>query len=159
MDNLLSRCLKLHVSFAHGLVDIIVSQLELFPKETVIQRLTGDGGRESLIGPLWSLKKFVVLNEIDKEMIRRKSFVLCILFFTSIISVFASNNYRVDWADGKVYSSAVFTLGRDYNYPAQHLLLQEEAKNQAEINFYRVFKSNEQINTYSCFSSSASFIH
>jgi len=52
-------------------VDIIVSQLELFPKETVIQRLTGDGGRDSLIGPLWSLKKFVVLNEIDKEMIRR----------------------------------------------------------------------------------------
>ena len=48
--------------------DIIVSQLELLPKETVIQRLTGDGARESLIGPLWSLKKFVVLNEIDKKM-------------------------------------------------------------------------------------------
>ena len=70
-------------------------------------------------------------------------FVLCNLFFTSIFSLFASNNYRVDWADGKVYSSAVFTLGRDYNYSAQHLLLQEEAKNQAEINFYRVFKSIE----------------
>lgn len=70
-------------------------------------------------------------------------FVLCNLFFTSIFSLFASNNYRVDWADGKVYSSAVFTLGRDYTYPAQHLLLQEEAKNQAEINFYRVFKSIE----------------
>ena len=66
-------------------------------------------------------------------MMKRKSFVLCCLFFTSIFSGFASNNYRVDWADGKVYSSAVFTLGRDYNYPAQHLLLQEEAKNQAEI--------------------------
>jgi hypothetical protein len=52
-------------------VDIIVSQLEVFPKETIIQRLTGDGGRDSLIGPLWSLKKFVVLNEIDKEMVRR----------------------------------------------------------------------------------------
>lgn len=55
-------------------VDIIVSQLELFPPETVIQRLTGDGGRESLIGPLWSLKKFVVLNEIDKEMLRRDTY-------------------------------------------------------------------------------------
>ncbi len=52
-------------------VDIIVSQLELFSEETIIQRLTGDGGRETLIGPKWSLKKFVVLNEIDKEMIRR----------------------------------------------------------------------------------------
>jgi len=52
-------------------VDIVVSQLEILPKETVIQRLTGDGAKEDLIGPLWSLKKFVVLNEIDKEMLRR----------------------------------------------------------------------------------------
>ncbi len=49
-------------------VETIVSQLEVFPEETVIQRLTGDGGRDSLIGPKWSLKKFVVLNEIDKLM-------------------------------------------------------------------------------------------
>ena len=55
-------------------VDVIVSQLEYFSEETIIQRLTGDGGRESLIGPLWSLKKFVVLNEIDKEMIRRNTY-------------------------------------------------------------------------------------
>lgn len=54
-------------------VDIIVSQLEVFHPETVIQRLTGDGGRDSLIAPLWSLKKFVVLNEIDKEMQRRNT--------------------------------------------------------------------------------------
>lgn len=53
--------------------DIIVRQLEVLPPETVIQRLTGDGGRESLIGPLWSLKKFVVLNEIDKLMLRRNT--------------------------------------------------------------------------------------
>ena len=52
-------------------VDIIVRQLEVLPPETVIQRLTGDGGRESLIGPLWSLKKFEVLNAIDKEMEKR----------------------------------------------------------------------------------------
>lgn len=55
-------------------VDIIVSQLELFPPEVVIQRLTGDGSRESLVGPLWSLKKFVVLNEIDKEMLWRNTY-------------------------------------------------------------------------------------
>ncbi len=55
-------------------VDIIVSQLEVFSPETIIQRLTGDGGRDSLIGPKWSLKKFVVLNEIDKEMIRRNTY-------------------------------------------------------------------------------------
>lgn len=55
-------------------VDIIIGQLELFPEETVIQRLTGDGGRNSLIGPMWSLKKFVVLNEIDKEMLHRNTY-------------------------------------------------------------------------------------
>ena len=51
-------------------VETIVGQLELFSEETIIQRLTGDGGRDSLIGPKWSLKKFVVLNEIDKLMLK-----------------------------------------------------------------------------------------
>ncbi|MGN0107214.1 MAG: TIGR01212 family radical SAM protein [Hominilimicola sp.] len=55
-------------------VETIVNQLEVFPEETVIQRLTGDGGRDSLIGPKWSLKKFVVLNEIDKLMIKRGTY-------------------------------------------------------------------------------------
>lgn len=55
-------------------VNIIVDMLELLPEEIVIQRLTGDGGREDLIAPLWSLKKFVVLNEIDKEMVRRNCY-------------------------------------------------------------------------------------
>lgn len=55
-------------------VDIIIRQLEVLPPETIIQRLTGDGGRETLVAPLWSLKKFVVLNEIDKEMVRRNTY-------------------------------------------------------------------------------------
>ncbi|MGM9935831.1 MAG: TIGR01212 family radical SAM protein [Candidatus Ornithomonoglobus sp.] len=52
-------------------VDIIVRQLEVLPPEIIIQRLTGDGARDSLIGPLWSLKKFEVLNAIDKTMAAR----------------------------------------------------------------------------------------
>lgn len=55
-------------------VDIIVDALELIPPEIIIQRLTGDGARDLLIAPLWSLKKFCVLNEIDKEMIRRNCY-------------------------------------------------------------------------------------
>lgn len=55
-------------------VDVIVDALEILPKETVIQRLTGDGGRDELVAPLWSLKKFCVLNEIDKEMTRRNTY-------------------------------------------------------------------------------------
>lgn len=55
-------------------VDIVCDALEIMPPETVIERLTGDGKREELIAPLWSLKKFCVLNEIDKEMRRRNSY-------------------------------------------------------------------------------------
>ena len=58
-------------------VDIIVDALELIPKDIIIQRLTGDGGKDDLIAPLWSLKKFCVLNEIDKEMVRRNCYQGC----------------------------------------------------------------------------------
>lgn len=54
-------------------VDIIVRQLEVLPPDVVIQRLTGDGARDSLIGPMWSLKKFEVLNSIDREMAARNT--------------------------------------------------------------------------------------
>ncbi len=54
--------------------ETVADQLELLPPETVVQRLTGDGGRGTLIGPEWSLKKFVVLNEIDKLMERRGTY-------------------------------------------------------------------------------------
>lgn len=54
-------------------VQTVCDQLELLPPETVIQRVTGDGLRDQLIAPLWSMKKLVVLNEIDKELARRNS--------------------------------------------------------------------------------------
>ena len=53
--------------------ETVADQLELLPPETVIQRVTGDGLKEELIAPLWSLKKFVVMNTIDKELYRRDS--------------------------------------------------------------------------------------
>lgn len=55
-------------------IDIIIKQLEVFSPETVIARLTGDGKRSELEAPLWSLKKFEVLNAIDHEMERRNTF-------------------------------------------------------------------------------------
>ena len=55
-------------------VDIIVRQLEVIPPEVIIQRLTGDGARDTLVAPLWSLKKFEVLNAIDKLMAERNTF-------------------------------------------------------------------------------------
>lgn len=55
-------------------VDIVCDQIELLPPHVVLQRVTGDGDKDKLIAPLWSLKKFVVMNEIDKELERRNSY-------------------------------------------------------------------------------------
>lgn len=54
-------------------VDTVCSQLEILPPDMVIERLTGDTAEEQLIGPDWCMKKLVVLNEIDKELLKRNS--------------------------------------------------------------------------------------
>lgn len=54
-------------------VSVVCDQLELLPQDTVIARLTGDGAAEDLLSPAWSRRKTEVVNEIDKEMYRRRS--------------------------------------------------------------------------------------
>lgn len=51
---------------------IVVEQIALLPKEMIVHRVTGDAPKDMLIAPLWTLKKFVVMNEIDKLM-RKKN--------------------------------------------------------------------------------------
>ncbi len=54
-------------------VELIVDILEILPQDLVIHRLTGDGPLELLIEPLWTLRKWEVLNAIDDELTRRDS--------------------------------------------------------------------------------------
>ena len=49
-------------------VDLVVRQLEILPQHFIIQRLTGDGIAEELVEPKWTMKKTIVINEIDKLM-------------------------------------------------------------------------------------------
>ncbi|MFS5559254.1 TIGR01212 family radical SAM protein [Streptococcus agalactiae] len=58
-------------------ISIICDQLEIIPKHIVIHRITGDAPRHMLIGPMWSLNKWEVLNAIDKEMEKRQSYQGC----------------------------------------------------------------------------------
>ena len=58
-------------------VNIICDQLEIIPQNIIIHRITGDAPRDMLIGPMWSLKKWEVLNAIDQEMERRGSYQGC----------------------------------------------------------------------------------
>ena len=57
-----------HILTLNEYVDIVVNQLRYLDENIVIHRLTGDAPKDLLIEPTWTLKKFVVLNEIDKYM-------------------------------------------------------------------------------------------
>lgn len=55
-------------------IDIVIKQLELLKDTIVIERITGDPVKDELITPSWLLKKFCVLNDIDKEMAKRDTY-------------------------------------------------------------------------------------
>lgn len=65
---------KFHILTKEEYIDIVIDQLELLRPEIVIHRITGDPKKEDLIEPNWLLKKFCVLNDIDKEMVKRDSY-------------------------------------------------------------------------------------
>ena len=49
-------------------IDITVQQLCLLRSDIVVHRISGDAPIGELVAPLWSVKKLVVMNEIDKKM-------------------------------------------------------------------------------------------
>lgn len=63
-----------HILSKDEYIDIVVNQLEYLKPTMIIHRLTGDPKKEDLIAPNWVLKKFVVLNDIDKEMVKRDTY-------------------------------------------------------------------------------------
>lgn len=65
---------KFHLLTKEEYIDIVISQLELLRPEIVIHRITGDPKFDELIEPTWLTKKFCVLNDIDKEMVRRDTY-------------------------------------------------------------------------------------
>ncbi|MED3646838.1 TIGR01212 family radical SAM protein [Halalkalibacterium halodurans] len=54
-------------------VNLVVDQLEVLPPHMIIHRLMGDGPGDLMIGPMWSMKKWEVLNAIEAELERRDS--------------------------------------------------------------------------------------
>jgi radical SAM protein (TIGR01212 family) len=55
-------------------IDIICDSLEILREDIVVHRVTGDGKKSDLIGPIWSLDKLRVLSGIDMELKRRKTY-------------------------------------------------------------------------------------
>ena len=54
-------------------IQLVADQLECLPPEMIIHRITGDGPIQLMIGPMWSVNKWEVLNGIDAELERRGS--------------------------------------------------------------------------------------
>ncbi len=65
---------KFHLLSKEEYIDIVICQLELLRPEIVIHRITGDPKLDDLVEPSWLTKKFCVLNDIDKEMVKRNTY-------------------------------------------------------------------------------------
>ncbi|MFZ3589367.1 TIGR01212 family radical SAM protein [Bacillus sp. DJP31] len=55
-------------------INLVCDQLEVIPSEMIVHRITGDGPSDLMIGPMWSLNKWKVLNAIEAELVRRNSY-------------------------------------------------------------------------------------
>ena len=63
-----------HILTKEEYIDIVIKQLELLKPEIVIHRITSDPDISTLVEPTWLLKKFCLLNDIDKEMVKRDTY-------------------------------------------------------------------------------------
>ena len=63
-----------HILSKEEYIDIVICQLEVLDEKIVIERITGDPIIEDLITPTWLTKKFILLNDIDKEMVKRNTY-------------------------------------------------------------------------------------
>lgn len=65
---------KLEFMERDAYIKLVADQLEVLPPEMVVQRITGDGPIDLMIGPMWSVNKWDVLNGIDAELAKRNSY-------------------------------------------------------------------------------------
>lgn len=65
---------KFHLLSKEEYIDIVIKELEILNPKIVIHRITSDPDVNTLIEPAWLTKKFCLLNDIDKEMVRRNTY-------------------------------------------------------------------------------------
>ena len=65
---------KFHVLTKEEYIDILIEQLENLRPEIVIHRICADPNPIDLVEPKWVIKKFIVMNDLDKEMKKRNTY-------------------------------------------------------------------------------------
>lgn len=73
MANLYEKT-NFHVLTKDEYIDIVIKQLELLDPKIVINRITSDPDKEMLVEPKWLCEKCQLLNNIDKEMVKRNTY-------------------------------------------------------------------------------------
>lgn len=65
---------KFHVLTKDEYIDIVIKQLEILDPKIVVNRITSDPDKDTLLEPTWLLEKCQLLNDIDKEMKKRNTY-------------------------------------------------------------------------------------
>ena len=55
-------------------INTVCDQLEYLREDIVVNRITGDPKIDDLVEPDWLIKKVTIINDIDKELVRRNSY-------------------------------------------------------------------------------------
>jgi len=136
-------------------VDIVCDQIEELNKNIVIHRLTSDPLKDILIEPIWLLKKFGVLNEIDKTLKQRQTYqgfnkTIFNKLHQVLDSLVKSNDIVVDATIGNgfdtMYLANLANKGFVYGFDIQDKAIFNTKKLLKENNIsnYQLFKENHK---------------
>ena len=63
-----------HVLSKDEYIDIVIKQLEILDPKIIVNRITSDPDKNTLLEPVWLTEKCQLLNDIDKEMTKRNTY-------------------------------------------------------------------------------------
>ena len=147
---------KFHVLTKEEYVDIVCDQLELLKDDIVVHRITGDPKSDDLVEPSWLVKKFGVLNDIDKELAKRNTYQG---FKTSILNkvrqlittIVRDNDIVVDATIGNgkdtLFLSNIVKNGKIFGFDIQKEALENTKKLLDENNIinYELFNVSHEL--------------
>ena len=65
---------KFHVLTKDEYIDIVIKQLEILDPKIIVNRITSDPEKDTLLEPVWLMEKCQLLNDIDKEIKKRNTY-------------------------------------------------------------------------------------
>lgn len=64
---------EFHILTMDEYVDLVIHCLEILPEHIVVHRITGDGPKDLLLAPAWSMRKREVMNKINQQLAARNT--------------------------------------------------------------------------------------